>query len=215
MKTLICVPCMDMIPTEFFVSAMKLRRPNTILAVVRSSLIYDARNQLARRAVQDGFDRTLWLDSDMVFEPDLFEKLSARLDEGKEMVTGLYFTRKIPIQPVIFDKCGYYEQEDGGIVPFASSFKEYPRDTMFKVEGCGFGGVMVSTDLIKRVADRFGLPFSPMLGLGEDLSFCGRVAEVGGEIWCDSTIKMGHVGYSMFTENVYLTQKGEKNGGDT
>ena len=206
---------MDMVPAEFFVAAMKLIRPDSNVAVVQSSLIYDARNQLARKAVQEGFDRTLWLDSDMTFEPDFYNRLSARLDEGLEMVTGLYVTRKIPIQPVIYDKCGYFEHDGGGIVPFASSYKDYPKDSLFKIEGCGFGGVMVSTALIKRVADKFGLPFSPMLGLGEDLSFCGRVAEVGGEIWCDSTIKMGHVGRAIFTENVYLTQKGAKDDGDS
>ena len=69
---------------------------------------------------------------------------------------------------------------------------------------------MMTTDLIKRVADRFGLPFAPMLGFGEDLSFCGRVSQVGGEMWVDSTIKMGHVGLGTITEDVYLSQKGEQ-----
>ena len=50
-----------------------------------------------------------------------------------------------------------------------------------------------------------------MLGFGEDLSFCGRASEVGAELWCDSTIKMGHVGLGTITEDIYLSQKEAKN----
>lgn len=213
MKTLICIPCMDMVHTEFMKSLLAMRRVGeTKFTISCSSLIYDARNSMARRAVKEGFDRVLWLDSDMSFEPDLMERLSAHLDAGKEFITGLYFTRKAPVRPVIYSECGYYENEkDGGVSPVAVWFDEYPRDSVFKVEGAGFGGVMMTTGLIERVAGKFGLPFAPMLGFGEDLSFCGRASEVGAELWCDSTIKMGHVGLGTITEDIYLSQKEAKN----
>ena len=95
MKTLICIPCMDMVHTEFMKSLLAMRRPGeTKIVISQSSLIYDARNNMARQAVKGGFDRVMWLDSDMSFEPDLMERLSARLDEGCDFVSGLYFTRK-------------------------------------------------------------------------------------------------------------------------
>ena len=203
---------MDMVHTEFFKSFISMRRVGeTKHLISTSSLIYDARNAMARKAVTEGFDRVLWLDSDMSFDPDLMERLSARLDEGHEMVSGIYFTRKAPVKPVLYKRCGYYENE-GGIQPIAIWYDDYPRDQIFKAEGCGFGGVMMTTDLIRRVGEKFGLPFSPMLGFGEDLSFCARVQEVDGEIWVDSTIKMGHVGLGTITENIYLAQKGEEDG---
>lgn len=209
MKTLICVPCMDMVHTEFMKSFMSMRRPgDTKIVVSQSSLIYDARNNMARQAVNGGYDRVLWLDSDMSFEPDLMERLSARMDEGRELVSGIYFTRKAPVMPVIFDKCGYYEK-DGEVTPVASFFKDYPLDSVFRIEGCGFGGVMMTTDLIRKVADKFGLPFAPMFGFGEDLSFCGRALQCGAELWCDSSIKMGHVGLGTITEATYLERRGE------
>lgn len=213
MKYLIAIPAMDMVHTEFMRCLLQLRKVGECKYVIsQSSLIYDARNTLAKRAVTDGFDRVLWLDSDMSFEPDLMERLAARLDEGKEMVTGLYFTRKAPIRPVLYKECGYFEIEDGSIKPLALWYDEYPRDDLFKVMGCGFGAVMMTTDLIRKVADKFGMPFAPMLGFGEDLSFCGRVQEVGGEMWADSTIKLGHVGLGTITESVFLSQGG--NNGD-
>ena len=210
MKTLICIPCMDMVHTEFMKSLMAMRRVGeTKITISCSSLIYDARNSMARRAVKENFDRVLWLDSDMSFEPDLMERLSARLDEGREFVTGLYFTRKAPVRPVIYSQCGYYEREEG-VAPIAIWYDDYPKDDIFRIEGAGFGGVMMTVDLIKKVADKFGLPFAPMLGFGEDLSFCGRANQCGAELWCDSTIKMGHVGLGTITEDVYLSQKEEK-----
>ena len=210
MKTLICIPCMDMVHTEFMKSLLGMRRVgDTKYTISCSSLIYDARNNMARRAVKEGFDRVLWLDSDMSFEPDLMERLSARLDEGKDFVSGIYFTRKAPVRPVLYKECGYYEK-DGEVSPVAIWYDDYPRDSLFKVEATGFGGVMMTTALIEKVAGKFGLPFAPMLGFGEDLSFCGRVSQVGGEMWVDSTIKMGHVGLGTITEDVYISQKGEQ-----
>ena len=210
MKTLICIPCMDMVHTEFMKSLLGMRRVgDTKYTISCSSLIYDARNNMARRAVREGFDRVLWLDSDMSFEPDLMERLSARLDEGLDYVSGLYFTRKAPVRPVLYKECGYYEK-DGEVSPVAIWYDDYPRDSLFKVEATGFGGVMMTTALIEKVAGKFGLPFAPMLGFGEDLSFCGRVSQVGGEMWVDSTIKMGHVGLGTITEDVYISQKGEQ-----
>ena len=152
MKTLICIPCMDMVHTEFMKSLLGMRRVgDTKYTISCSSLIYDARNNMARRAVREGFDRVLWLDSDMSFEPDLMERLSARLDEGLEYVSGLYFTRKAPVRPVLYKECGYYEK-DGEVSPVAIWYDDYPRESLFKVEATGFGGVMMTTALIEKVA---------------------------------------------------------------
>lgn len=213
MKTLIAIPCMDMVHTEFMKSLLGMRRVGeTKFTISCSSLIYDARNAMARKAVKEGFDRVLWLDSDMSFEPDLMERLSARLDEGREFVTGIYFTRKAPVRPVLYKECGYYEKDGGEVSPVAVWYDDYPRDQIFQIQAAGFGGVMMTTKCIQDVVDRFGLPFAPMLGFGEDLSFCGRYTETGGTMWCDSTIKLGHVGLGTITEDVYLAQRGETNG---
>lgn len=209
MKTLIAIPCMDMVHTVFMKSLMGMNRVGqTGFAFSCSSLVYDARNTLAKQAVTEGYDRVLWLDSDMDFEPDLLQKLSEDMDEGRELVSGLYFKRKAPVKPVIYKNLGYYKNEDeSGVTPVAVSYEDYPRDSVFPIAACGFGGVLVTTDLIKRVGDKFGLPFSPIMGFGEDLSFCSRVTELGVEMFCDSRVKMGHVGLGTITEEVYLQYK--------
>ena len=86
MKTMIAVPCMDTVPTRFMTSLLAMRKVGEpcIHYFEMSSLIYDARNKIARAAIKEKCERVLWLDSDMEFEPDLMERLSARIDEGRE-----------------------------------------------------------------------------------------------------------------------------------
>ena len=211
MKTLIAIPCMDMVHTDFTRSLVGMRLDGEVqFTFAQASLIYDARNKLASIAIDNDFDRVLWLDSDMQFESDLFRALSADLDQGREAVSALYFSRKPPrIKPVIYRGCTV--DENG--MPHADSFEDWPADSVFPVAACGFGAVMTTTALLRRVRDKFGLPFSPVLGFGEDLSFCLRVTELGETIWCDSRIRPGHVGLWVFDEAVFRAQR--ENGGTT
>ena len=213
MRTLIAVPCMDTVHTLFFTSMMNLRKPaGTEIAVSCSSLIYDARNTLAKKAIDDGFDRVLWLDSDMVFDADLMERLSANLDAGLDFCCGIFFTRRKPIRPCIYQFLGNRDNGDGKEMPTAEPYEDYPEDQIFKVDGCGFAAVMMTTDLIRRCGPS---PFFPVLGFGEDFTFCLRAREEGATLWCDSRIKVGHCGLSLISENTYMDTRGrrEKDGG--
>ena len=199
MKTLIAIPCMDMMHTSFVCSLISQPplKDKTEITFGANSLIYDTRNQLTEKAIKEGFDRVLWIDSDMTFSPDFSHRLAARLDEGYEFVSGLYITRKNPPKPVIFKKLTEKPEE----VEF---YLDYPRDSLFEIAACGFGGVMMTVDLLKRVMEKFGRPFSPIFGYGEDISFCIRAGLLGTKMYCDSSIKMGHVGYKEITEDAYL-----------
>lgn len=204
MKTLIAIPCMDTVYTEFLRALMGLETSGEVqYTFAQSSLIYDARNQLTGVAIDGGFDRVLWLDSDMLLPPDLFRRLSEHLDQGREFVTGLYFTRKSPIRPVIYKDLYFKQTDPRWPTPVAESFEDYPRDELFRVKACGFGAVMTSTALLRRMYERFGMPFSPVSGWGEDLSFCLRAEDAGAELWCDSTIKLGHVGLTVYDEELF------------
>ena len=206
MKTLIAIPCMDMVHTDFMRSCLGMKTSGEIQwTFAQASLVYDGRNTLANVAVNNGFDRILWLDSDMMFEPDLFERLSADLEEGREIVSALYFSRKPPIKPVAYKTC----QINAAGVPEAISYRDFPQGEIFPVAACGFGAVMMTTDLMRRVQDKFGLPFSPAMGFGEDLSFCMRATQIGETIWCDSRIRPGHVGTCVYNEAVFRAQKEE------
>jgi hypothetical protein len=122
------------------------------------------------------------------------------------MVCGLYFKRVEPITPVIYKSCGLYSFQQGKLEPHAMPYWDYPQDAAFEIDACGFGAVMMSVETLKRTRDKLGAyPFMPVMGFGEDLSFCLRFQEAGGKIWCDSRAKLGHAGGHIFTEEDYLT----------
>lgn len=211
MKTLIAIPCMDMVHTNFLKSILGMRKVGEVqFQISCSSLIYDARNGLVKRAIEGNFDRILWLDSDMDFDPDLMERLSADMDEGREYVTALFFKRKAPVKPCIYSELAYMRNPDNGnLTPIAVCLEDYPQDQIFEVAASGMAATMMTVDLAKRVQEKFGQPFSPQLGFGEDLSFCGRAKQVGARMWCDSRIKVGHVGMGVISESTYLSTRSD------
>ena len=207
MKTLVAVPCGDMCYTDFLRSLMGMEIVGDVqFTFAQGSLVYDARNQLVNIAIDQGFDRVLWLDSDMTFPRDLFKKLSADMDEGRELVSGLCFTRKRPIHPACYEAIYL----DGNNVPHADAVKEWEND-VFEIAGCGFAVVMCSVDLLRRMRDKYNLLFSPITGFGEDLSFCLRAADLGTKMYCDPTIKIGHVGLAIYGEEAYRIERKARN----
>ena len=199
MKILVAVPCMSMVHTKFLSSLLSLEagEHEMRVATTEGTLIYNARHTLAQGALDLGCDRILWLDSDMKFEPDIMLRLSKDLDEGREFVSGLYFKRKLPTGPLIYDDI---VEHDDKLVGFRV-FQNYPRNRIFEIAGCGFGCVMMTTDFYRRVLDKYPKPFYPVAGAGEDLGFCYRAKELGETLYCDSRIKLGHLGIMEFTED--------------
>lgn len=200
---------MEKVDTHFMASLLGMRRVGeTHFDIKTCSLTHDARNEIAVDAITNDADRVLMIDSDMRFDPDMMERMSARLDEGYDMVCGLFFKRKLPTSPVIYSQLSPPdEDENGNIVPHVVPYVKYPKNTLFEVDGCGFGAVMMTKQLIKDVWDEFGQPpFMPLEWCGEDMSFCYKVRMLNRKIWCDSSIRVGHMGQTEFNEDTYLAQ---------
>ena len=194
MKTLIAIPAMDQIYTVTAQCLMNLRPVGEYGTQFAVRMPVDiARNSLAKYACDEGFDRILWIDSDMTFDADMMERLSADMDEGWDMVCGLYFKRKFPLEPVIYTKML-------ADPPTAEMFYDYPQDALFEVAGCGFGGVLMKTEAIAEMDEP---PFDMIPGLSEDFSCCVRMARLGKKMACDSRVKFGHIGLSIYNEKLY------------
>ena len=207
-RTLIAIPCMDTVQTPFMCSFSDLDKPaGTVYTVTKNTLIYSARNILAQNAIKHGFDRVLWLDSDITFDSDLLLKLSEDMDKGYDYVSGLYFMRQMPTSPVVYSDIWWNVGKDGWVDTGKMVYAEYPKNRLFECAGTGFGCVMTSVDLLKKVCEKYGSPFTPMMGMGEDMAFCWRVKQVGVKMFCDSRIKAGHIGQMVFNEETYIASR--------
>lgn len=195
MKTLIAIPCMDYLEADFVECLTNLRaryREDEVeVKFLKASLVYDARNQLTKYVLDKGcYDYVLWLDSDMTFEPDLLDRLMEDI-EGRQAVTGLCFGRRPPFKPCIYKKLDV-TMSNNMMLPVCENWFDYPRDQIFEVQACGFACVLMRTEVLEKMLV-YGVPFFPVGGLGEDLTFCWRAKKQGITFHCDSRLKIGHI----------------------
>ena len=196
-KIMIAIPAGDQCMTLWAQSLVGLMAtPDVCYDFAIGSLVYDARNQLSLAAVQEDMDLLLWTDTDMIFPRDALEKLATTMAQtGADVVTSICTTRKLPIEPVIYSRLDYEKNEaDGTVKVHKEVYKDYPRDSVFEVAGCGFGFCLTRVGIWKRIWDELGQPFAPLPAFGEDLSACIRIRELGGKIVCDSRVKVQHIG---------------------
>ena len=184
MKLMVAIPTLDYIHFEFARCltglVQKLERDGVDYEVCfkGGTLVYNGRDALAADAINEGYTHILWLDADMVFNPNIFEKLSAN---NCDFVTGVYHSRHAPYGSCIFTK-------------LPEKAKEYPNHP-FEVEGCGFGCVLTSTEMLRAVYRKHGYCFQPTPQYGEDLSFCERARALGYKLICDPSVIAGHIGH--------------------
>ena len=201
-KVMIAIPCMDQVPTPFMQSMAMLAKPSEhefAMASRTGSLIYNSRNDLAIQAIVSGFDWVFWLDSDMVFSPDILAKMLKEAEEKNlDFLSGLYFRRVQPYTPVAFD---HLEVNEDGDCEW-SNIEKIPDD-LFEVSGCGFGCVLIKASVLNDVREKYADMFMPIAHMGEDLSFCWRARQCGYRIWMDPDIELGHVGYSVINRKFY------------
>lgn len=189
MKLLIAVPTLENVPVDFMESLMNLacclkdEGVDFKLKIEAGTLVYFARENLARYAIANRYTHVLWLDSDMVFNEQIVEDLQFC---GGDIVTGIAHSRRPPFSSCLFTQ----------IYPGVEKWKgEYPRQA-FKVAACGMACCLMKTEVLEAVQNKFGNMFQPMtdpLVYGEDVAFCYKAGKCGFEIWADPAVRVGHV----------------------
>lgn len=212
MRTLIAIPSMDQVPAQFAASLAMLERvtDDTVVGFQIGSLIYEARNQLARQAIKIGADYVLWLDSDMIFQPSVMKRLYEDYKAGKgDIVSGLYFRRVSPFTPVVFNTLEIVDNKPQWTAP-----ENIPED-VFEAGGVGFGCVFMDTGVLADVMSKFeGNAFTPLNGVGEDLSFCWRARQCGYKIVVDPAVELGHIAHITVNRTFYESTKQYKEGAE-
>ena len=199
-KTIVLVPVANTIEPECEAALGKLRARGFKVRVYRgASAIDQARNTMAYDALKDGFEKLLWIDADIGFEPEDVD---------------LLFSHDVPFV------CGLYAKRGGRAL--ACHVLPGTKELVFGEDGgrveilyAAGGFVLVDAAVYHRIRDELALPTCnaqfgnpvvpyhlPMIAeteagawyLAEDYAFCERARKVGVQIWADTRIRLRHIG---------------------
>jgi hypothetical protein len=194
MKLAIAVPTRDYLPAAFAADLAELYAYTTqalgpqscTLLTMTATYVHDGRERLLQTAEVWGATHILWLDSDMRFPRNAALRL---LRHDVTFVGCNYTTRALPSRPTAM--------RDGTLVPTR------PESAgLEEVDSLGFGVLLMHTELVQGVEEprfRYGWNEESRGTIGEDTSFCRRLAGVGTRMYVDHDLskEVGHIG--MFT----------------
>jgi len=155
-----------------------------------------ARNEIMQHFLETNMNYLLFIDSDMIWEPDSLELAYNLIQHPQvDIVTGIYFTKGAPHLPVIKKldlEAGCY-----------NIFVEWENNP-FEVDGAGMGFMLISRAVLEAMKQ-------PMCtwdgGFSEDLNFCLKAKKDHGfRIWAHPGIKIGHIGSKIITNFDYMQQ---------
>lgn len=156
------------------------------LQIGKRMMIHNSRNIAVEWAIANDMDYILWLDDDMVIDKakDLFTTL---IKHDKDIVAPLFFQRRPPYLPLLFKRNIYAN----GIYTTFDNILDYPKNELVKVDGVGFGCALIKIEVFKKLQSPH---FVMGNTFGEDLYFCNNAINAGFEIYCDTSIQVGHIG---------------------
>lgn len=176
--------------------------------IIQGGILTLQRNEAVQQMEGDWL---LFIDDDMVWQPDAIAKLIAVRDEfDLDIVGGLCFRRTPPHQPTL------YMRELPTEGPY--NFLEVWEDDLVEVDATGMAFCLIHKRVFEKIAGspmpplderrKIGLPeFFYWKGrLGEDLRFCQDAKAAGCRIFVDTRIKIGHVAEVEITMEHYLRE---------
>ena len=180
--------------------------------IVVGNILTFQRNQCI--AYMEG-DWVLFIDSDMVWQPkDIGTLIETQRKFDLDIVSGLCFQRGDPYQPTL-----YKETSSGGY----TYMEKWPEDSAVEVDATGMAFCLVHVRVFDRILrQKTGQGFpdfsvrtqkasSPPFfrweeEVGEDFLFCREAKEAGCRIFVDTSVKVGHVGSHVITEETFLRE---------
>jgi hypothetical protein len=157
--------------------------------------IDQARNGLVHDVLEDGgATHMAGLDADMIWPPDLLERLLAH---DKPIVGANYFCKMPPYDMVAGDFSG-----PPGVtgVPKRLPLREL-RTGRQRVDVLGMGATLIRTDVLRQMREHYGDErWFRSEETGEDHWFFWRCKQMGIPVWLDYSLVCGHLVPQMVTE---------------
>lgn len=174
---------------ESFIRIANLRGKHDYhFTFVQNSLVYDARETIANALLDSKCEALMMIDSDMTFHPQSIEFLERH---KKPFVTAKAFKRVEPYQPCFYTKV---EKKDNQW--YMESPIEY-SEGLLPIQGAGMACCLIRREVFEQIDKPY---FFPEKNLGEDLTFCQKLKEKNIEMYVDTTLQFGHLGWKEVLE---------------
>ena len=181
------MPCLNsMVNVNTSISLVKivanLNFPRHV-SFVKNTLLHVARMYNVLEAQKFNSTHLLFLDTDMKVEGDVVQKLMAH---NKDVVGVNYNQRSLPLLSTVRMR----DKQSGDYMVVTST-----PDELFECDALGAGCMLIKMSVFDIIEEPwFFYKYSKTKPTGEDVWFCEQVKKAGLHVWCDPTIKVGHMG---------------------
>lgn len=164
-----------------------------------------ARNELAKRCLDEGYDYLWFMDDDHSFAPELLQKLlQSSIDYDLPIVNPLCLARIAPFPLVTYAKNPDPESE---MRYLPISMDGVPEEGIVELEAGGCAGMLIRRDVLEATRNMSFAPWSeenpgwhPVQDrwfeygdVSEDIVFCQKVKTAGFKIYADLSCRLGHI----------------------
>jgi len=151
----------------------------------------ECRKQVKDYAIKHSFDYLFFIDSDVICDSDVLQKLYSR---KKDIVCGLFrFVAPPAGRPVWFRKKLPIEiSKETGVWHITFIHNEELKkcgSNLLEIDACGFGAILISQEILKKVK----FQHSKNKHYGVDIHFCFDAKLLGYRIFGDPTAKCNHL----------------------
>lgn len=171
------------------------------VVMIEDSLVDRARDRAAAALLRDDYTHLLFIDADIDFHPQAITRLLAA---DKDLIVAAYRSKNERNE---FSLCFLPDAHD--------RLEECPTTGAIKIARAGTGFMMIRRCVFERISearpDLHYTDVSPVTGntpmvayfehiimagrrWSEDFTFCERWRGLGGDVWLDPTIQLGHWG---------------------
>lgn len=177
--------------------------------VANGSILPKVRNGIVKRFIDSPADVLVFIDSDMIYQPETVEKLiNAPFDVSVANYRGKSANVRYMAEA---------EREDGEVIGTT-----FAGDTWIKTTRAGTGLMAIKRRTIEHVATQElaytdqGVNCHAIFDFcllngeyhGEDYTFCRRVEEAGGQIFILADAEIGHIGDTVYFGNYHEHLRG-------
>lgn len=175
--------------TDIIPAIMRLDKPPGTLFSKKTGLGPAAPlNEIGREFMSRPYLKWLFLTNDDNLCPQ--NTIPTLWNARMSVITGLYFGRTQPFEPVIFDAV----TENEGHRWYKRKFMQPQDRGIIHIDACGDGCLMIHRNVLERI------PY-PWWQYGEtlpdqcdhDMVFCRKVREAGFLLWCDTDVRVDHI----------------------